>query len=343
MTLTYNRKIILIVSLIVTIALNFQRLFIIENPYFEKHFWRFNFSEFLFFVVINFVFCIVLGFLNDFIFAKKMESKLKKGVILFILNLLAFVLFLKLTFIIQSLLVQDIKNATLQKWFFILKYLIANGIMLFLVEILYLNTKNRLKDKEYEELKNQNLQAEIQLLKSQIDPHFLFNTLSSLSSIVRENQVLAQDYINHLSKIYRYRLGNDTAQWTLLSDEIHFLESFFYLHKMRLEDKIMLTISIENEYLNAQILPFSLQPLVENAIKHNIASKVNPLQISIFVENDKLVVKNNLNLKKTKPEGYKIGLSNLSNRYLMQYDKPIEIEQNEAFFIIKIPLRYETC
>ena len=306
MTLNYNRKIILIVSLIVTIALNFQRLFVIENPFFEKHFWRFNLSEFIFLLLSIFVFCVVLGFLNDFLFARIIKSKLKKVALIFFSNLLVYIFFVKLTVYIQSILVSNIQNATLQKWSFILKYLIITGIMLFLVEILRLNKKNRLKDKENQDLKNQNLLAEIQLLKSQIDPHFSFNTLSSLSSIVRENQSLAQDYINHLSKIYRYRLGQDTMQWVDLQDEIGFLKSFFYLHKMRLEDKIELSISIENEFLNSQILSFSLQPLIENAIKHNIASKSKPLQLSIFIENQKLIVKNNLNLKKVKPDGYKI-------------------------------------
>lgn len=341
MALNYDRKIILIVSLIVAIALNFQGLFIIENPFFEKHFWRFNLSEFIFFIVINFIFCLVLGFLNEYLFAKNNFTRLKKITLIVILNLLVYIFFFKLTVYIQSILVPNVQNAILKKWSFVLRYLIITGIMLFLIEILHLNKKNRVKDKENQDLKNQNLLAEIQLLKSQIDPHFLFNTLSSLSSIVRENQILAQDYINHLSKIYRYRLGQDTMQWVMLQDEIGFLNSFFYLHKMRLEDKIELSISIENEFLSSQILSFSLQPLIENAIKHNVASKSKPLQLSIFIENYKLIVSNNLNLKKAKPDGYKIGLSNLNNRYLIQYKKPIEIEQNESSFIVKIPLKYE--
>lgn len=341
MTFNYDRKIILIVSFIITVALNFQSLFVIENTYFEKHFWRFNLSEFIFFLVINFIFCVVIGFLNDYLFAKNDIVKLKKITLIVILNFLVYIFFFKLTVYIQSILVSNVQNATLKKFSFILRYLIIMGIMLFLIEILHLNKKNRLKDRENQNLKNQNLQAEIQLLKSQIDPHFLFNTLSSLSSIVRENQSLAQDYINHLSKIYRYRLGQDTMQWVDLQDEIGFLKSFFYLHKMRLEDKIELTISIENEFLTSQILSFSLQPLIENAIKHNVASKSKPLQLSIFIENNKLIVRNNLNLKKIKPDGYKIGLSNLNNRYLIQYKKPIEIEQNESSFIVKIPLKYE--
>ena len=341
MTLNYDRKIILIVSLITTIALNFQSLLVIESPIFEKLFWRFNLSEFIFFLVINFIFCVVLGFLNEYLFSKNNFKRLKKITLIVILNLLVYIFFFKLSVYFQSILVPNIQNATLKKWSFFLRFLIIMGIMLFLIEILHLNKKNRVKDKENQDLKNQNLQAEIQLLKSQIDPHFLFNTLSSLSSIVRENQSLAQDYISHLSKIYRYRLGQDTMQWVMLQDEIGFLNSFFYLHKMRLEDKIELSISIENEFLITQILSFSLQPLIENAIKHNIASKSKPLQLSIFIENNKLIVSNNLNLKKTKPDGYKIGLSNLNNRYLIQFKKPLEIEQNENSFIVKIPLKYE--
>lgn len=188
-----------------------------------------------------------------------------------------------------------------------------------------------------QKLREENLIFQNETLKNQINPHFLFNSLNTLSSLISSQPETADKFISRLSAIYRYILENSQKDKVSLSDELAFISDYFFLHQIRDEDKIMLDIAIadQNKYF---IMPVSLQILVENAINHNMATRENPLMISIYNEAGYIVVKNNLQKKTIPFKSTQIGLRNLSERVKIISARSIIIEETSDFFIVKIPL-----
>jgi two-component system, LytTR family, sensor kinase len=191
---------------------------------------------------------------------------------------------------------------------------------------------------EVEKYKNESLQAQLQNLKNQINPHFLFNNLSVLSSLVYKDQDKAVNFINQLSKVYRYLLDNHNNELITLENELTFIKSYNYLLQIRFDKNIVFNIDIEDKYLNRLIPPMALQMLIENAIKHNEISKELPLTIDISVTDEHLTVKNNLQLRASYEQSSKTGLQNIKDRYRHFSDREIEIIKNNHSFIVKIPL-----
>ncbi len=193
--------------------------------------------------------------------------------------------------------------------------------------------------KREQKLTEEKLIFQYETLKSQVNPHFLFNSLNSLSSLVRKDPELAENYIQKLSTIYRYILENDNKELVPLSSEIEFVRNYFYLQKIRDEEKIELKIELTGNK-NVEVLPVSLQLLVENALKHNSATRKQPLEIIIHFEGlDKIVVRNNLQ-KKTQLNGSsKIGLKNLKERSRLILNRDIEIQETADEFVVKIPVK----
>jgi LytS/YehU family sensor histidine kinase len=172
-----------------------------------------------------------------------------------------------------------------------------------------------------------------------VNPHFLFNSLNTLSSLVRENPDLSEEFIQKLSHIYRYILDDKSAEMVPLSEELKFVQDYFYLQKIRDEEKIELKIEINN-LERAGILPVSLQLLVENALKHNSATRSNPLVITIHNEGlEKLVVRNNLQKKTRLNESSGIGLKNLNERCRLIINREIEIQETSEEYIVRIPVK----
>jgi len=174
-------------------------------------------------------------------------------------------------------------------------------------------------------------------LKSQVNPHFLFNSLNTVSSLIQSDPGKAEEFINNLSSVYRYILENGKKDKVLLQSELDFMARYFDLHRVRDEEKIVLSI----DYTGAdsyQILPVSLQILLENAIKHNTATRENPLKISVYFEGQYIVVKNNIQKKASQLKSTGIGLKNLSERVRLISGKSLIIEETNDFFIVKLPL-----
>jgi sensor histidine kinase YesM len=173
-------------------------------------------------------------------------------------------------------------------------------------------------------------------LKNQVNPHFLFNSLNTLSSLIPTNPERAELFTQKLSVIYRYILENRDAETVPLSQEIGFVSDYYFLQKIRDEEKIELTINIQNpEY---RILPVSLQLLVENAFKHNAATRESPLFVSITQKNSWIEVRNNLQPRKQLKPSTGLGLKNLSERIRLQSGKTLIIEKNDQEFIVRMPL-----
>ncbi len=193
--------------------------------------------------------------------------------------------------------------------------------------------------KRVQKLKQEKLIFQYETLKSQVNPHFLFNSLNSLSSLVRNDADLSEKFIQKLSSIYRNILENSEKEFVPLSSEMELVKDFFYLQKMRDEEKIELKIEFD-ESTKAQVLPVSLQLLIENAIKHNSATRNQPLEIIIHFEGiDKIVVRNNLQKKTQMNDSSKIGLKNLNERSKLILNREIEIKETEDEFVVKMPVK----
>lgn len=192
-----------------------------------------------------------------------------------------------------------------------------------------------------EQLMKENALAQFEALKNQISPHFLFNSLSILSSLVHVDANLSEKFIDQLSKAYRYILEQKDNDTVSLKTELDFLTSYTFLLKIRFENKFDVKISItDQEAEKYHIAPLTLQLLIENCVKHNRMSQKEPLIVTILIKDDHLVVINPVRprseLQKITSTG--IGLENIKNRYQLLTKRPVQIAQEEEWFIIKIPL-----
>jgi len=191
--------------------------------------------------------------------------------------------------------------------------------------------------KREQKLREENLIFQNETLKNQINPHFLFNSLNTISSLIGSHPETAEKFIGRLSSIYRYILENSHKDKVKLADELTFIGDYLFLHQIRDEGKILLEISVPDMELYL-IIPVSLQILIENAINHNMATRENPLKISIYREDDKIVVKNNLQKKTTPLKSTSVGLRNLSERVKIISCSSLIVEETSSEFVVKIPL-----
>jgi LytS/YehU family sensor histidine kinase len=187
-------------------------------------------------------------------------------------------------------------------------------------------------------LKEEHIKSQFEALKNQVNPHFLFNNLNVLSSLIHIDKDAASTFVRQMSKVYRYVLEFKEQESIDLKEEITFLDSYFYLLKTRFGDNLQITSKIPDEYLKRKIVPMALQMLVENAIKHNVISNIKPLEIVLGVENDHLFVRNNLQKKSSVELSSGIGLQNIKRRYDFLTTKKVLVEDDENYFTVKIPL-----
>ena len=180
--------------------------------------------------------------------------------------------------------------------------------------------------------------AKFESLKNQIDPHFLFNSLNVLSSLIEENPENAQRFTTSLSKIYRYVLEQKDKELVSVDEELAFAKTYMNLLKMRFENSLFYELPVTNINPEAKVVPLSLQLLLENTVKHNVVSEQRPLHIRIFIEGDYLVVENDYQKKEVLQERQGVGLQNIINRYGIITNRKVRIEQNEKVFAVKIPV-----
>ncbi len=180
--------------------------------------------------------------------------------------------------------------------------------------------------------------AKYESLKNQIDPHFLFNSLNVLSSLIEENPDNAQRFTTSLSKVYRYVLEQKDKDLVSVAEELSFAKTYMNLLKMRFENS--LTYEIPTQELNPEfkVVPLSLQLLLENTVKHNVVSEQKPLHIKIYIENGFLIIENNLQKKEVLQDRKGVGLQNIVDRYALISKKKMLIEQTENVFKVKLPI-----
>ncbi len=221
----------------------------------------------------------------------------------------------------------------LQWWFISVAILVVAGSVYWFIKL------REKRAQRWERIEKEKIQSQFETLKSQVNPHFLFNSFNTLISVIEENPESAVEYTEHLSDLYRkiviYR-DNDTIT---LGEEINLINDYFFIQKKRFGNHLTCTIDLKEEDLkNYRIAPLTLQLLCENAVKHNAVSSETPLIIRIFVQADQLVVQNNINKKLTTEIGAGMGLRNIQNRYRHLSKKEFGIEKTNKEFIVYIPL-----
>lgn len=193
--------------------------------------------------------------------------------------------------------------------------------------------------KQLEDLQRENLASKYSSLKNQISPHFLFNSLNTLTSLMYSDRDLASDFVSRLASSYRYILDNREEDLVSLEKELSFLDAFVFMMDVRHKEAVIININITAEPKKYVIPTLSLQMLVENALKHNYYSKERPLRIDIScIENDALVVRNTLRKRKLDEETTKLGLKNIKKRYSYYTNKDVLIREEEEFYEVILPL-----
>ncbi len=226
----------------------------------------------------------------------------------------------------------------------LLALILVRNFILSLVALLLAKAYAISEKSKQDELKllaanNEKMQAEMGALKAQVDPHFLFNSLNSLTGVIRQDQKEAIKFVNHLSQTMRYTLDNREAQLVTLQEELGYLQSYEYMMQIRFGDGFVVLKAIDESTMGRKLPQFALQLLVENAIKHNRVSMKSPLEIKISLEEDRLTVTNNLQPKASVPKGYGFGLANLSKRYELLDMPALVIEKTETEFSVTLSLK----
>lgn len=214
---------------------------------------------------------------------------------------------------------------------------IITALITLIIHLVAFFNEWRKAELEKEALKREHLASQFETLKSQVNPHFLFNSLNALSTLVYKDQDLAAQFIQQLSKVYRHVLDTQNKEVISIATELKALEAYIFLVKIRFGDNLNINLDLP-ESNNYKIAPLALQMLVENAIKHNIVSKSKPLTIDIFIKNEMITVKNNLQIKNSVAESSGIGLANIQARYNYIAKKEVVIQQTATEFSVHIPL-----
>ncbi len=223
---------------------------------------------------------------------------------------------------------------------FEVRAVLINLIVYMFLHLLFQNYKTQQIGIELERTMAVNLGAQYELLKQQVNPHFLFNSLNTLKSMVDTQDPQSADFILKLSDFYRFTLESRKMDLITIEEELKILEAYTFLLKARFEDGFDVDNTIDAEHYQSSIPPFTLQLLIENCIKHNVVSLEKPLRIKLYSERDFIVVENPVQLKRGELSTG-VGLDNINQRFLHLIHKEIEIEKNETVFKVKIPIIHD--
>ena len=269
-----------------------------------------------------------------------LEKNIQKRVVAFVL-IIPFIVFLTSAF--QSLFF-NLLNRSSEVSLFYFHYedagmnLLYSLIIILFLELLYYFRHWAKALTETAALKQKNAETLLASLKDQVNPHFLFNSLNSLSSLIQSSPNQAVSFVHELSGVYRFLLQSNKRPLIEIRDEFAFLNSYMHLLQTRFGEALKYTIEIPPLFDAYLIPPLTMQLLVENAVKHNIVSTNQPLLIDLNISDDRLVIKNNLQKKKTPVTSNRMGLMNIISKYGLLTDEDVEITETEKEFIVTLPL-----
>jgi PAS domain S-box-containing protein len=188
------------------------------------------------------------------------------------------------------------------------------------------------------QLQKENLQSQFETLRSQVNPHFLFNSLNVLTSLIKIEPDLAEQFTIRLSMVYRYVLENKEKDLVTLETELDFLNAYTFLLDIRFSGKMKVEVNLSEDKLQLKVVPLALQLLIENAIKHNTFSRKQPLLVNVFSEGDYLIVENNLQMREAHVQSTGVGLNNIGSRYAYFTERKVISGEVDNKFVVKIPL-----
>ncbi|MBK8555799.1 MAG: histidine kinase [Lewinellaceae bacterium] len=216
--------------------------------------------------------------------------------------------------------------------------LIMSALVITIYEALsfYLQLEHAVAEKA--RLEQKNIESQLEGLRNQVNPHFLFNSLNTLVYLIPEDPDKAVRFVQQLSKVYRYVLESREAKIIPLQEEMEFLKSYIFLLKERFGDNLRVNIHDLNGASGSAIVPLSMQLLFENVIKHNVISTEKPLTVEVYAEHDHLVVRNNLQRKNQVMDSTGVGLDNIRARYQMMTDKSVDVIVSREYFTVLLPI-----
>jgi len=220
----------------------------------------------------------------------------------------------------------------------LISYFIIQLNLLLIARVVNLNLEYQKDIFEKEQIKQRALQHQLQALRTQVNPHFLFNALNSLNALIRQKSDNALTFVDKLSYLLRSTLQQSDEDFITLKDELDYLDAYIFLQKERFGEKFEVRINIPQDWQTQMIPSFSLQLLIENSIKHNVISKRQPLEVEVYQEDHFLVVKNPIQIRKDNIESTGTGLGNLSTRFSLLKKRKIEIINDGEYFIVKLPI-----
>lgn len=316
----------------------------ITDYLFNRSFLRFPFGEAIVYWSISlfFTICNWLIIRNVIILLRKQFTHFKdvgKRLILLFLAIVATVILVDFTGnkILSLIFNRDYGSQSFYR--VRLPVIIISTMTMAIYEAIYYYIRLKKTIIEEEQAKQAIVQAELDALKNQAQPHFLFNTLNTLRDIIEQNSKEdAVEFVDKLSNVYRFILESGNANLISLAQELKFAKSYIHIQRERFGKNLKMEWSIPDTNLDNMIVPMSLQLLLENAIKHNVISKAKPLTIYVEVEDSRLIVTNKIQPKSTKIPSTKVGLKNIEKRYHLISGKSIKIKNDDNHFSISIPL-----
>ncbi len=282
------------------------------------------------------IFLLLLWFLNKYLIHSK--DALRQRIDLITYSFIANALLIATICLVDFYLIPNGIVGEVGATVLVIRLALVNLIFIFILRIFKTQRERAVLEVQNLELQSENLKFQMETLKQQINPHFLFNSLNTLLNLIEEDKEAAIKYVRNFSNLYRVVLQSTHHDFIPLGDEIKFLNDYWNLLKVRFHDAIDLKLEIENHKNGHLIPPLSLQFLVENAVKHNQATKEDPLVISIYEESNWLIVKNRIKPISYPVQGEKVGLKNLQQRFTLLLS-PIEYGPEADYFIVKIPLK----
>lgn len=337
-----KRKALFYTAIFISAIFNVHRLFMLIGimPAEEGVYYAVSTYDLIFrFIILS----LYLFFLLDFnlVWVKRTFPKISHQHYIFLLilgNSLIFVLsyfayVLGLNMVHSAYMPETEQATTIYGW--VIVFLV--GILV--VKLISQQQKSKADDIDKEILKREKLQSELNEIKNQLNPHFLFNSLNSLNSLIRSKPEKASEFVSNLSKLYRYVLQSSEKDLVTIKEELEFLKSYTELLYIRYQNKFSIEIDIGKDEMWMQIPALSVQLLVENAVKHNEISEENPLNVSILLSNRCLVVTHKLRPRRSLSQGTGNGIINLSKRCEILMGESVKIIQNENF-TVSVPLKY---
>lgn len=324
------------------------------STYYQQYFHR-PLSEMLTDIGVNFIFCVLMAEIsriNASILDRNLlwtEQPFTRFTVQLLTQIISVLLLMVLLYYITAVICGHPQKMTFEEQLDGLQFVYVCVIMGILISAVhtgnFLLTKWKtsmleasalqLKTAEFKEIA---MQAELQSLKLQLDPHFMFNNFSTLSELISEDQLKAEVFLRNLSRVYRYMIVNLNKNIVSLEEELVFVDAYLYLIRIRYGENVVISVNITDNDDQMGIPPITLQLLIENAIKHNAATKASPLLIDIYNTDTHIVVRNNLQRIKLSIPSPRIGLQNIRSRYALLSENLPSIIEDEHSFSVFLPL-----